>query len=224
MFNIEKAISGWRKEMLAAGVKNLNALNELQEHLLSDVDAQMRSGTEAETAFSQAVQRIGSPSEVCEEFAKFRSRPGAAFESWYLVAAVLLIIVAFFGTSLVFAKLRMDLVQRIVGFLGLVVIVLIACTWRRALPYLPMVPEQRRGYAVIFLWLTTAALTALAAFGVPNVVIRLAEEGLIGSNGLVVALIWSGVPMAIAVCVFLAWNLSPQERARWGMRGRSTLN
>ncbi|MGZ4971869.1 MAG: hypothetical protein ACXWDN_03845, partial [Limisphaerales bacterium] len=75
MFNIDEAISEWRKRMLVGGVKNASTLDELAEHLRSDFEQQMRSGVDAELAFSRAVERIGPASQVRQEFSKVRPRP-----------------------------------------------------------------------------------------------------------------------------------------------------
>lgn len=218
MFNIDEAISGWRKQMLAAGVKSSSALDELQEHLRSDIEQQMRSGTDAGSAFSQAVQRIGSPSKVRDELAKVRTRPGFALEPLFLAGLALLIVVTFCGTGLVFAKLHMTPAQQILGFIGVSLILLITCAWRYALPYLPVFSETQRGYLAICSGILTAASVALATFGLPNSVIRSIEDAPIGSNnGLIVAIIWAGIPIAIVVCSFLALIMDHKAREHWGM-------
>ncbi len=70
MFNLERAITEWRRQMLAAGIKTPEALKELQTHLRDDVEHQIRSGLSVEQAFDTAVQQLGSASELKAEFAK----------------------------------------------------------------------------------------------------------------------------------------------------------
>jgi hypothetical protein len=218
MFNIDKAISDWRKQMLAAGVKNSSALDELHEHLRSDIEQQMRSGTDAESAFCEAVQRIGTPSKVRDELAKVRTRPGFALEPLFLAGLVLLVVATFCGTELVFAKLHMGSVHQIFGFLGLSLILLITCAWRYALPHLPVFSEKQRGYLAICFGLLTAVLGALAAFVLPESVVRSIDDAPLGSNnGFIVAMIWAGIPMAIVVCTFLALVMDGKAREHWGM-------
>jgi hypothetical protein len=70
MFNLEESIVEWRRQMLAAGVKNPAALDELESHLREDAERLMRSGSSAEQAFETAVQRIGHAGLLKHEFAK----------------------------------------------------------------------------------------------------------------------------------------------------------
>ena len=70
MFNLDQAISEWRARMLAAGVKALDVLDELESHLREDIEEQMQSGATAELAFEIAVRRIGNPGALFSEFAK----------------------------------------------------------------------------------------------------------------------------------------------------------
>jgi Clp amino terminal domain, pathogenicity island component len=70
MFNLEQTISEWRRQMLAAGVKNPDVVDELESHLREDVVRQMQSGENAEQAFEAAVQRVGQASLLKREFAK----------------------------------------------------------------------------------------------------------------------------------------------------------
>jgi hypothetical protein len=70
MFNLEQAISEWRRHMLAAGVKDPDVVDELESHLREDVARQVQSGESAEHAFEAAVQRVGQASLLKREFAK----------------------------------------------------------------------------------------------------------------------------------------------------------
>jgi hypothetical protein len=70
MFNLEEAISEWKRQIRAAGVKNPNVVEELESHLLEDVARQTQSGVSAEQAFKAAVERVGHPSLLKREFAK----------------------------------------------------------------------------------------------------------------------------------------------------------
>lgn len=70
MFNLEQSIAEWRQQMLAAGVKNPNVLEELEGHLREDVERQMKAGSSPEHAFQAAIQQIGQASSLQHEFAK----------------------------------------------------------------------------------------------------------------------------------------------------------
>lgn len=70
MFNLEKAITEWRRQMLAAGIKTPVPLDELESHLREEIEAQLKSGKVAPQAFEHAAWKIGQPHQVKSEFQK----------------------------------------------------------------------------------------------------------------------------------------------------------
>jgi hypothetical protein len=70
MFNLDDAISEWRQQLAARGLKTLDVLNELESHLREDVDQRTRSGLSVEQAFEAAVQQMGPGGVLKTEFEK----------------------------------------------------------------------------------------------------------------------------------------------------------
>jgi hypothetical protein len=70
MFDLEKSIMEWRRQMMAAGIKTPVPLEELEIHLRDDVEQQMQSGLNAQQAFENSVQRIGHANDLKGEFKK----------------------------------------------------------------------------------------------------------------------------------------------------------
>ena len=70
MFDLEQAIAEWRRQMLAAGINSPVPLEELESHLREEVEMQVRSGASLEQAFEMAVQSIGQPAALKNEFAR----------------------------------------------------------------------------------------------------------------------------------------------------------
>ncbi len=70
MFKLEQAISEWRRQMAADGLKNPALLDELESHLQEDVGRQVQSGTGVEQAFRSAVRQLGEPGMLKTEFSK----------------------------------------------------------------------------------------------------------------------------------------------------------
>jgi hypothetical protein len=70
MFNLEQAISEWRQEMLAAGIKTPVPLEELEAHLREDIEQQMKSSLDAQAAFEISIRQIGQPERLKREFRK----------------------------------------------------------------------------------------------------------------------------------------------------------
>jgi hypothetical protein len=73
MFNLEQSIAEWRRRMLAAGVKNSNVLDELENHLREDVEKQVREGSSVQQAFEAATRQIGQANVLKTEFVKAKS-------------------------------------------------------------------------------------------------------------------------------------------------------
>lgn len=72
MFELERAISDWRREMCSRGVKNPEILDELESHLRDDFEQEGRSNSDVECAFDSARTRLG-PNDVLQmEFGKVR--------------------------------------------------------------------------------------------------------------------------------------------------------
>ncbi|EEF62680.1 Clp protease N-terminal domain-containing protein [Pedosphaera parvula] len=70
MFNLDQAISAWRRQLAAGGIKTPEVLDELESHLRDDVEQQVRSGTSEEQAFNSATQQIGQTNVLKVEFNK----------------------------------------------------------------------------------------------------------------------------------------------------------
>jgi hypothetical protein len=73
IFDLEQAISEWRKQMIAGGVRRPNILDELESHLREHVAQLMRSGLNKQQAFETAVRSLGKSATLKAEFAKTNS-------------------------------------------------------------------------------------------------------------------------------------------------------
>src|ERR1700722_1093646 len=80
MFNLNVAIKEWRRRILAAGVKNPNILDELENHLREDVEQRMQGGVGEGDAFEVAVRSIGQPATLQNEFAKSGATTGTRLQ------------------------------------------------------------------------------------------------------------------------------------------------
>jgi hypothetical protein len=92
MSDLEKSISAWRAQMLAAGIQPPTSLDELEIHLREEIERQINSGLNAEKAFEISVQQIGQPKSLKSEFNKIE-RPSMK-KIFQIIAAFLLGVVA----------------------------------------------------------------------------------------------------------------------------------
>jgi hypothetical protein len=70
MFDLERSITEWRREMLAAGIKTPVPLEELESHLREEIQQQMQLGLDAQKVFENAVKKIGQANLIKSEFQK----------------------------------------------------------------------------------------------------------------------------------------------------------
>jgi hypothetical protein len=70
MFNLERSIAEWRAEMLCAGLKNPEIVDELESHLREDWARRVQSGESEDQAFAAAVHSLGKGKSLQAEFAK----------------------------------------------------------------------------------------------------------------------------------------------------------
>jgi MFS family permease len=73
MFDLEKSIAEWRRQMLAAGIKTPVPLEELESHLREEVERRMKLGTSEQQAFEVTVLRVGQACVLRSEFKKIES-------------------------------------------------------------------------------------------------------------------------------------------------------
>ena len=87
MFDLERSIAGWRRQMHSAGIKSPAVLLELESHLREAIENQVRSGATEQQAFETAVRLIGESDLLHTEFAKVRAAPAALAKHFALTLA-----------------------------------------------------------------------------------------------------------------------------------------
>jgi hypothetical protein len=73
MFDLERAISEWRRHMAAGGIESSRVLDELESHLREDMASLISAGTPEVEALQIAASRLGDGGSVSAEFKKLRS-------------------------------------------------------------------------------------------------------------------------------------------------------
>ena len=92
MFDLEAAISDWRKGMLAACM-GWGTVEELESHLREQITALAAAGKSEADAFAAATQALGSPAILKTEFEKLGARNYIPLLGW---AAWMLFVASFF--------------------------------------------------------------------------------------------------------------------------------
>ena len=145
MFDLEQAIAGWRRQMLAGGIKTPVPLEELESHLREEIERQMKSGLSGQKAFEISVRRIGQPETLKSEFKKI----GTPMEMQKIIklAGVVCVVVALFCPLFLFLPLllapELSLTAKMLGLaVYTVTVAAIALSWRYNDKLLPVIRNQ----------------------------------------------------------------------------------
>lgn len=167
MFKLELALANWRRRMVACGFNSVDVLEEMESHLRDDIEAQVRSGVNEERAFELAIQRLGTPTELKEEFAKAR-QPEAAQRRTFLryfyficaIAAILIDLWTLISFDLSLAK-RAGAAGAVALFALYLFGLPIWSRWRSGVPGAYFLGAMKVFGVIVPLWVLFALLTAL---------------------------------------------------------------
>ena len=82
MFDLDKAVRSWRKNMASNESLEDGTLAELESHLLDEIDRLSEAGKSLREAFGQAVQTIGFPDHIGAECYKTSTRRWSGRPPW----------------------------------------------------------------------------------------------------------------------------------------------
>lgn len=161
MFNLDAAITNWRRQMAAGGIKSPAVLDELESHLREDVEQQMKSGSSAHQAFEAAGERIGQASALNSEFVKVGETPKARQQKFMRICCIVpAAFVALVGFSHSLTS-EMSLQERVLEFATVALVVLYLCSLPAFFWFLPVVHDKRRRMTIqtagTLIWLSCGA-------------------------------------------------------------------
>jgi hypothetical protein len=140
MFNLEKAIAEWRKQMLAAGIKTPVPLEELEIHLREEIERQMQSGLNGLEAFNSAVHKIGQARALKLEF----KNAGIPVEMRIVQLAGIACgaVAGLFSLWILLVLLTVHEANLAERILGLAAVASIILCWRNGHRFLPAIGSQ----------------------------------------------------------------------------------
>lgn len=189
MFNFEEAISNWKQQMAAGGIKGRAILDELESHLREEIDRQMRAGANAEQAFQAAAQKIGTARALKNEFRK--TGWAALSEKLMIAIAVLFATFGIFLTSVTMILCYGTLVERFAGFAALGFILLTLFGSRYLVPLLPVITRTGKRSAI-------QVACIAAGFGICTLYVQVFVHQFERPNQMVpVIAFWGILPIAI---------------------------
>jgi hypothetical protein len=147
MFDLEKAISDWRQQTAAEGVKSSEILRELENHLREDIEVQTRGGIDAQQAFVHSIVRLGPAGPLQMEFAKTRTAT-KALDRLRLVFCLFLVAAILWLSGFTFSMIGMSPCEWLVASCAVACCLFIAVFWTHAVHFLPVIHNRRRRYAI----------------------------------------------------------------------------
>ncbi len=211
MFDLEKAITDWRQEMLAAGIKTPVPLEELEIHLREEIERQTAAGLSEMEAFKASVQKIGPAQAVQNEFMKVEATKED--RRWQLVQIML---VGFTGLvplmgSAGFSKggvyWEMTPGQILAALAAGAFFSLLALSGRLSYRLFPVIPTKRTRNALHLIYSLPMALWLLAFL----CLILPHYDFTVGQ--LFVTLPWALFP-PMGACIGLFWGLETAARTK----------
>jgi hypothetical protein len=217
MFDLEKAIADWRRQMVKAGIKTPVPLEELESHLREEIERQTGSGLSEAEAFRAAVHKIGAAQGIQSEFRKVEA--AKEDRQWQLAQIML---VAFTGLSPILCASAAFSKHGVASEMtpGQIISILAAATslpllaWGGRLSYrlFPVIQTKRAREAihltyllpVIFWWIGFLRLI------LPRYDFTVGQ--------LMVTLFWALFP-TMGVCIGLLWGIEAAARKKVAMAG-----
>lgn len=87
MRNLDHDIADWRRQMVAAGIKRADILDELESHLRDDVERRIQSGADTAQLFQKALAQFGQPHLLKAEFKKVQNRERQYMKRGLIISA-----------------------------------------------------------------------------------------------------------------------------------------
>lgn len=205
MFNLEDAISNWRRQMTAAGVKSPEVISELESHLREDVEQQTCLGVTAEQAFANSVVRLGQAGTLKAEFAKSKTAP-ESLDRFRLAFCLFLVVAILWLSGFTFSMLGLTPAEWILASSAIASSLGVAAFWRHALRFLPIIQNKRKRYVIEVVLFASGFVSSSLFFGF---ILPYFERNL---NGKILPPIclWAVFPIA----VFIALAAGIEEVAR----------
>jgi hypothetical protein len=215
MFDLEKAISDWRQQTVAAGLKPSQILRELESHLREDIEVQTRGGLDTQQAFVHAIVRLGHATSLQKEFAKTAATT-RTLDSVRLILCVLLVSLILWLCGFTFSMLGMNAGEWLVASSAVGFSLLIAGFWTRAVRFFPVIQNKRKRYLaeVVLFFSGFVCSNLFCTFVLPYF-----ERNL---NGKILPAIWLWAVFPIALFLAAACGIEQAVRNQSSASQRAT--
>jgi hypothetical protein len=209
MFDLQQAIAEWRHQLARGGINSPGVLDELESHLRDDLQQQMRSGMGPRQAFDAALQRLGQNDALKIEFKKV-SATAEVLGKLMSVVCILLAGFIVWMSGYTFLQMEMSPSEQVVAYTAVGFTLLVACGWRYAVPFLPVIANRLKRMTVGLVCFASGIIFCnLFLYFVPHFESHDRQLPAIG--------FWAVFPIAVFACLGLALMMSAEDREHWKM-------
>jgi hypothetical protein len=212
MFDLDKAVAAWRKNLRAAGMENRTLLDELENHLREEVERQRNCGSTELRAFEIAVRQIGDAGQLKSEFKKISQTP-VVLERIMIGISILVVGFGIFLSTVMIVLCLNGWGDRLVASVAVVCALVVAYGWRHAVPFLPVIAGAGKRCVVGFGCI--AAGVGVCTFFVNVVIPRFQTDS---DHPLPAIGLWLIFIIAVFCCLGQGLMLDERERERLGIK------
>ena len=207
MFDLEKSIAGWRRQISSEGIRTSALLDELEGHLREEVETKTHSGLDGQRAFENAVREIGRPDMIKNEFKKIGAIGRVA--EWLMIGicAAFVALILFLGGATVVLCFT-GIADRVMAVVAMAATLAVALAWRHAIPFLPLIANPWKGLAAAFACIVAGFVTA-------SFYVRIME---VSGQALQASMLWAVFIIAVFSCVGIGLGMSEKEREKLKLR------
>jgi hypothetical protein len=211
MFDRDQPIAKWRQQLVAAGMTTPEVLDELESHLREEIQRLSKSGKTSQEAFGTAVQNLGTAPALKNEFGKIKD-PISIVERLMIGISVFLVIFIVLLSGLAAVLCYAHWAERLVVAAAVVSILIVACSWRKVVPFLPLISNAGARWAA---GLACIASGIIASSLFCNFILPRFEIG--PDRQLPAVGVWAVFLIAVFSCLGVGLLSSERERTMWGM-------
>jgi hypothetical protein len=146
MFDLDQPIAKWRQQLVAAGMTTPEVLDELEKPSARRDSAAIEKRKNFARSFGTAVQNLGTAPALKNEFRKIKD-PISIVERLMIGISVFLVIFIVLLSGLTAVLCYAHWAERLVVAAAVVCILIVAFSWRKVVPFLPLISNAGARWA-----------------------------------------------------------------------------
>ena len=210
MFDLERAIAEWRRQLAESGLDSPEVLDELESHLREDVQQQVCAGSSSQHGFNSAVRRFGQRDALKTEFKRINAGTEGLEKLMGLLGVILAVFIVWMS-GYTFLQMELSPSEQIVAYAGVAFTLLTVWAWRYLVPFLPVLASRGKRMTVGLVCIASGVVLT-------NLFCHFVLPHFENYDGQIPALgFWAVFPIALFACLGLGLMMSAEDREHWNM-------